>query len=81
MKEHNARFWFSEALCSQYFTYQSNNELHLVLFENTDSVRAKLNRATQRNLPGVLFSWDEISHIAHDLFAHKTGQRMPNHPP
>ena len=68
MADRAPRFWFSESLCSQYFTYQEENQLCLVLFENAASVRKKLALATRLGLDGAVLSWDEVTPFAQELF-------------
>lgn len=68
MADRAPRFWFSESLCSQYFTYQEENQLCLVLFENAASVRKKLALAARLGLDGAVLSWDEVTPFAQELF-------------
>lgn len=68
MTAHNARPWFSNALCTQYFTYLEESHLHLVQFDNASSIRRKLELTEQLHLSGVILSWDEIRPFAHDIY-------------
>lgn len=69
MADHASRFWFSEALCTQYFTYLRENRLHLVLFDNAASIRKKLALAARQGLSSAILSWDEVAPLAQELFA------------
>ena len=74
--DHNPHLWFSEALCTQYFTYLSENQLHLTLFDNGVSVRRKLELAARRGLSGAILSWNELAPFAREVFS--STQRRPN---
>lgn len=66
---YNPRLWFSESLCTQYFTYLKENQLHLTLFDNGASIRRKLELAARRGLSGAILSWDELKPFARELFS------------
>ena len=67
--------WFSEALCTQYFTYLEKNQLHLALFDNAASVRRKLELAARHGVAAAILSWDELAPFAQEVFA--PSQRKP----
>lgn len=73
--DYNPRLWFSEALCTQYFTYLRKEQLHLALFDNGASIRKKLELAARRGLSGVILSWDELAPFVQEVFA--PTQRRP----
>lgn len=58
--QHRCRAWFSSDFYCQYFTYQQEEQLHLVLYDNAASVQAKLELAAEMGLSGVLLFWDEV---------------------
>lgn len=58
--QHRCRAWFSSEFCCAYFTYQQEEQIHLVLYDNAASVQAKLELAAELNLSGTLLFWDEI---------------------
>lgn len=65
---YSPRFWFSEALGTQYFTYLREQQLHLALFDNGASIRRKLELAARRGLSGAILSWDELAPFAREVF-------------
>ena len=65
---YSPRLWFSEALCTQYFTYLREQQLHLALFDNGASIRRKLELAARRGLSGAILSWDELAPFAREVF-------------
>ncbi len=69
MSKHATRFWFSEALFAQYFTYQAESKLHLVQFDNAYSIRKKLELSKQFGLSGAMLSWDEIHRFSREIFS------------
>lgn len=66
---HGVRTWFSQTLCTQYFTYQTDHQLHLVQFQTGYSVRKKMELAKQLHLSGILLSWDEVHPFVNALFS------------
>ena len=45
---------FSTALCTQYFTCLQDGQVHVVLFDSTESLRAKYQTLLELNVPMVL---------------------------
>lgn len=50
----NAPCYFSETLCTEYFTYQANGTAHAVLFDSSKSLREKLNVVEAAGITMVL---------------------------
>ena len=50
----NAPCYFSETLCTEYFTYQADGTVHAVLFDTQKSLREKLNTVEAVGISMVL---------------------------
>ena len=46
--------FFSEALCTEYFTYLKNGQAHVVLFDSIRSLREKYRTAVACGIPMIL---------------------------
>lgn len=63
------RIYNSPEFCSHYFTYASEDQLHLVLFDTGDSIRDKLLLAGELKLGHAMVAWEEIRDCAEEVFA------------
>lgn len=50
----NAPCYFSQSLCTEYFTYLRDGKAHVVLFDSMKSLQAKLRAAEDAGIPMVL---------------------------
>lgn len=68
MEEHQPAIFFSQALCTRYFTYTKNDAAHFVLFDDADTLRQKLRIGSKLGYCAAFFQWPEIHDIAGSLF-------------
>ena len=56
---HPDLYWSSD-LCARYFTYSDQGQPHFVLFDDGDSLRAKLRLANELGLSRCLVAWGDL---------------------
>ena len=69
-----ATVFFSTDLCAKYFTYCQNSTLHLVLFDDADSLVRKLRIGASLGFSAAFLMWPEIQDTAVPLFRQLSGQ-------
>ena len=67
MRTHHTRSHFSTPLCARYFTYQNGNSLHLVLYDNKETLLKKIACARSCGISRFLLPWDDISPFYQDF--------------
>ena len=74
-KTHAPSVFFSNELCSYYFTYMNGaSNAHFVLFDELDSLRKKLHLARSLGISAALLSYPEIAPWSNALFQPHTQQ-------
>ena len=60
---------FSPPLCTRYFTYCRGSEIHLVLYDDVESLQKKLACARRCGVSRFLLPWQDISHSPGDFLS------------
>lgn len=60
--------FFSQELCTHYFTYPQKQTAHFVLYDDANSLRQKLQIGAGMGIPAAFLQWPEISDLAPSLF-------------
>lgn len=63
-----ASVFFSEPLGARYFTYRAGTETHFVLFDDAETLKAKLRLARSLGIEDAFFMFPEVKDLLHDLF-------------
>ena len=68
-RRHSAPVFFSPALCARYFTYRAAGETHLVLFDDAQTLRRKLELGREAGVRTAFFMYPEVSDLLPGLFS------------
>lgn len=63
--------YFSEDLCTRYFTYHTRQHTHFVLFDDADTIRRKLHLAEEIGITTALVMLPEVEDLLGELFQGK----------
>ncbi|MCD8334711.1 MAG: hypothetical protein LUC35_05100 [Clostridiales bacterium] len=61
--------WYAEELCAWYFTYEQEGQVHLVLYDDGESIRRKLLLAKELGIAQALVAWAEVKDCTETIFA------------
>ena len=67
-RAHGAKTHFSAELCARYFTYCEGQTLHLVLFDDADTLRRKLSLARSLGVGDAFLCYPELNGVYDALF-------------
>ena len=62
-----ASVFFSEELCTNYFSYTEAGKVHFVLFDNAHSIRRKLSLAESLDISTAFLYYPDVRHILGDI--------------
>ncbi len=64
IRQRGASIFFSDELCTHYFTYMSRQSgAHFVMFDNAASIRKKIQIARSMGLRACILTWPEVDDI------------------
>lgn len=66
LRRRPAVYW-SRELCARYFTYRDQNAVHFVLYDDSASLKKKLELAAHLGVRRVMAAWEEISDCGESL--------------
>ena len=67
-RRHANPVFFSPALCARYFTYHTGGETHLVLFDDAQTLRQKLQLGREAGVRIAFFMYPEVADLLPALF-------------
>ncbi|MCD8190650.1 MAG: hypothetical protein LUD78_10640 [Clostridiales bacterium] len=70
-ERHRPKRWYSGEFCAWYFTYEQEGQVHLVLYDDGESIRRKLLLAQGLGVARALVAWAEVKDCAEAIFAAK----------
>ncbi|MCD7928997.1 MAG: hypothetical protein LUF86_02410 [Clostridiales bacterium] len=68
-EQHQPKCWYSGEFCAWYFTYEREGQVHLVLYDDGESVRRKLLLAKELGMAQALVAWAEVKDCTEVIFA------------
>ena len=68
MEQRRPTVFFSKALCARYFTYFQEERLHLVLFDDAETIRQKLRIGRSMGFHSAFLMYPEVSDLLPALF-------------
>ena len=77
MERESPAVFFSQDLCTRYFTYTREGESHFVLFDDADTLNRKLRLGAGMGFAAAFFMWPEVRDVAPRLFAPWRGGKNP----
>ncbi|MBQ5443020.1 MAG: hypothetical protein IIT47_05560 [Oscillospiraceae bacterium] len=72
-RQHPNPVFFSSALCARYFTYSLGGEMHLVLFDDVQTLRRKLQLGRENGIRTAFFMYPEVDDLLPGLFSSGRG--------
>ena len=72
-RQHPNPVFFSSALCARYFTYSLGGEMHLVLFDDAQTLRRKLQLGRESGIRTAFFMYPEVDDLLPGLFSSGRG--------
>lgn len=73
MEQRHPTVFFSKALCARYFTYFQEERLHLVLFDDAETIRQKLRLGRSMGFHSAFLMYPEVSDLLPALFPRSGG--------
>ncbi|MCD8354414.1 MAG: hypothetical protein LUC47_08900 [Clostridiales bacterium] len=70
-EQHRPKRWYSGEFCAWYFAYEREGQVHLVLYDDGESIRRKLLLAKDLGIVQALVAWAEVKDCVDTIFAAK----------
>lgn len=74
-QEQGPEIFFSQDLCTRYFTYTKNRETHFVLYDDADTLLQKIRIGSSLGFSAAFFMYPEVSDLMPKLFPSLTKKR------
>ena len=69
IRRYRVRSFYSDELCENYYTYRENGNAHMVLFDNSISIKRKIALSASLGISDVFMAYPDVSEILSGIIA------------